>query len=368
MKEMIKSYIKENKKLYEVYVAERDLDKKIIARRKRGIKSEREAKAIEFQFKSELKFNADQKPTWTWEDWHEEFLRRIKLNFKNSTVVNYDGGLKRWIPDGWKKKYLEQIGSEDIYDVLQTIGTNLSKISQKNNLKMMKRIFQVAVDDGIISKNPAKGITIKVSQINQKVLTTKEVDIFLGAAKDTGHRFYPIWAFALMTGMRSGEMHALKWSDIDFESGIISITKQWTSKDGITAPKNKENRVVPISKDLHQFLLELKSDGISNDDHVLPQLREWSSGVQAKITRDFCDSLKITSIKFHDLRATFITNMLAQGVPLVKVMAIVGHRKMETTDIYLRLAGVDIKGSTDALSYSIPKFIGYGNVVSLRQK
>jgi site-specific recombinase XerD len=112
----------------------------------------------------------------------------------------------------------------------------------------------------------------------------------------------------------------------------------------------------------------LKSNGTSNDGYVLPQLREWSNGEQAKIIRDFCASLKITSIKFHDLRATFITNMLAQGVPLVKVMAIVGRRKMETTDIYLRLAGIDIKGSTDALSYSVPSFLGYGNVVSLRQK
>jgi ribulose bisphosphate carboxylase small subunit len=56
--------------------------------------------------------------------------------------------------------------------------------------------------------------------------------------------------------------------------------------------------------------------------------------------------------------------MLAQGVPLVKVMAIVGHKKMETTDIYLRLAGVDVKGATEALGYSVPKPSGE-NVISI---
>jgi len=60
-----------------------------------------------------------------------------------------------------------------------------------------------------------------------------------------------------------------------------------------------------------------------------------------------------------------ITNMLAQGVPLVKVMAIVGHKKMETTDVYLRLAGVDIKGATEALGYSTPKEAEQDNVISV---
>lgn len=54
-----------------------------------------------------------------------------------------------------------------------------------------------------------------------------------------------------------------------------------------------------------------------------------------------------------------------EGVPLVKVMAIVGHKKMETTDIYLRLAGVDIKGATDALGYSAPIAAEQENVISV---
>lgn len=362
---MIKSYMKDGKKLYEVYVAERDINKKIIARRKRGITSERAAKEVEFEFKMELKKIADQTPQWTWSAWHEEFLRRIRLNFKNSTVVNYDGCLKRWIPEDWGNKGLEQISSEDIYEVLRKVGAELSAISQKNNLKMIKRILQVAVDEGILSRNPAKGIAIKVPQVNQKVLTAKEAEILLTVAKSTNHRFYPVWAFALKTGMRSGEMYALKWSDIDFEAGIISVNKQWTSKDGITAPKNRENRVVPISKDLYDFLLELRRGELIEGDHILPRLPEWTNGEQAKVLRDFCVTLKITPIKFHDLRATFITNMLAQGVPLVKVMAIVGHRKMETTDIYLRLAGIDLKGATDALGYSVPNVSSHGNVVAM---
>lgn len=355
--------MKDGRKLYEVYVAERDVNKKLIARRKRNIVSERIAKDLEFKFKTELKKVAIAAPQYKWGVWHEEFLKRLRLNYKNSTVVNYDGVLKRWIPEDWADKGLEEITTQELYKVMQMVGAEMSPITQKNILKMIKRILQVAMDEGLIDRNPAKGITIKVPQINQKVLTAKEADILLTTAKVTGHRFSSVWAFALKTGMRSGEMYALKWSDIDFESGIISVNKQWTSKDGITAPKNRENRVVPISDDLKDFLLELRAEPPVEDNHVLPRLPEWTHGEQAKVLKDFCKSLKITEVKFHDLRATFITNMLTQGVALVKVMAIVGHRKMETTDIYLRLAGVDIKGATNALAYTVPTKNSLNNIV-----
>lgn len=361
---MIKSYMNGKQKLYEVYVAERDQNKKLIAKRKRGITSDREAKEVEFKFKSELRAVADQKPSWTWEKWHEEFLRRIRLNYKNSTVANYDGYLKKWIPKEWLNKSMEQITVEEVYELLQKSSLKLGSISQKNILKMLRRMFQAAMDDGLVTKNPTRGISIKVPQTMQKVLSAREVDTLLKSANSVNHRFYYVWAFALMTGMRSGEMYALKWTDIDFDAGIISVNKQWTNKDEYHELKTGDWRVVPISGNLKDLLIELRAKK-DPSEFVLPRLQEWTHGDQAKVIRDFCQATGITSIKFHDLRATFITNMLAQGVPLVKVMAIVGHKKMETTDVYLRLAGVDIKGATEALGYSTPKEADQDNVISV---
>ena len=103
------------------------------------------------------------------------------------------------------------------------------------------------------------------------------------------------------------------------------------------------------------------------DDFVLPRIREWRLGFQAKALGDFCEALGITRVKFHDLRATFITGMLSEGVPLVKVMAIVGHSEVSTTNEYLRLAGVDIKeGMTEKLRYRIGETPA--NILSLSRK
>ena len=352
-----------NKKLYEVYVAERDQNKKIIARRKRNIASDREAKEVEFQFKTELRDLVGQAPNWTWLKWKGEVLRRVKMKFKLSTLANYEAYLSKWVPSDWDSKKICEITSSDIFNIIELSGVKLSPVSQQSFLKILKKIFQEALDDGLISNNPARGINMKVPDSVKKVLTTSEVETLLSAAKDANHRFYPIWCFAVKTGLRSGEMQALLWSDIDFERDLISVSKQWTKRDGLAPTKTRESRVVPMSSDLKEFLIELKKSA-PNQEHVLPRLVEWTHGDQAKVIKEFCNAIGITPVKFHDLRATFITNMLSQGVSLVKVMSIVGHKKMETTDIYLRLAGVDVKGATEALSYHVPLKPSMENVIS----
>jgi integrase len=269
--------MKDDKKLYEVYVAERDLNKRLISRRKRGISSEREAKQIEFNFKTELKITAQQKPILTWASWKVEVIKRVKMKFKNATLQNYESYLKKWVPPSWDPLQITEIKSEDIYNAIELSGSGLSSISKHTFLKILKRIFQEAVESGHLLSNPAKGISVKVPESSKKVLTTSEVEILLRSAKDTNHRFYPIWCFAVKTGMRSGEMYALQWSDIDFERRLISVNKQWTKKDGTTQTKTGDNRLVPISNDLLSFLMELKNS-TPDQPNVLPHLIEWTHG------------------------------------------------------------------------------------------
>jgi len=76
----------------------------------------------------------------------------------------------------------------------------------------------------------------------------------------------------------------------------------------------------------------------------------------------------VTEVKFHDLRATFITNLLVQGAELLRVMMIVGHRKLGTTDKYVRKAGVPVQGVTNVLGYQSPKHNGFRNVVKFQKK
>lgn len=150
---------------------------------------------------------------------------------------------------------------------------------------------------------------------------------------------------------------ALRWDDVDLEHSRVFVTRSWCSKAGFGPTKSQKNRVVPISQSLKDLLLEIKETQLRTgpSEFVLPHFPEWENGTQTQVNRDFCKSIGISSIKFHDLRATFITQMLMRGVPLAKVMSIVGHNQLKTTNTYLRVVGTDLAGATEKLSYSLPQ-------------
>lgn len=296
-------------------------------------------------------------------------------------VMQYDGDLKKWLPEGFGDKKLTEYTKSNIHElVLKTLPKNgASPNLQKKTRRVLARIFEAALEEGLINRNPCKGITVKVPPPKKEVLVTGEASRLLTCARLSRHPFYYHWAMALLTGMRNGELYALRWKDIDIVSGTINISSSWSNKDGYHCAKSNKNRIVPISEDLKQLILELKNLGPFKEnltglngnnqffnDLVLPRSSEWKHGEQSKITKKYCEQLGITSVKFHDLRATFITSMLAQGVSTPKVMSIVGHARMSTTDEYLRLAGVNVKGATESLGYSLPSKIN-NNLINFFQ-
>ena len=378
---MIKQYLEDGKTLYEVRVCVKDKERKQLSRYKAGVASERKAKEIEFEFKSELLRVVEAQSSWTWATWFKESLDRMRLNRCVSTVIQYEKSLGKWIPKEWQNKLLSDFTLKDVAAVVNGLPESVSSNTKKTIYKLIKRVFELAYEEGILPKNPAVGLSIEVTQAEGKVLNTTEAQKLLQCGREADHRFFPVWVFALFSGMRSGEMYALRWTDIDLETRLISVMKQWTSKDGLREPKWGSARMVPISEDLFVFLREyrMKQPGfqktlwdsrlkekVTYSDYVLPNLREWDHGMQAAVLEDFCRGIGITDVKFHDLRATFITNLLSQGVPLVKVMKIVGHRKLSTTDKYNRRAGVDVKDATEALGYSVPKEVSGENVLAFR--
>lgn len=352
----IKQYIENNQKFFEVYVNGHDSRGKRVQWRKRGVETLKKAQTMEFEFKRKLAVLKEQKVDPKFGEWYEECFNILKLTYRPSTYLNYRCAIDKWVLKPWKELYLRDLGRAEIHILLyEGAGQAMSDNMRKYVLKVIKRMFQVAVDHEKLDRNPAQGMTVKVPEPDKKVLTANEARIFLNEARATNHRFYPIWVMALFTGMRSGELYALQWANVDLENKIIHVGRSWSSKNGYTSTKNQKSRVVPISEELLHFLKEWKLGNSSRpDDFVLPHLVEWTRGTGAELTRMFCKSIGITEIKFHDLRATFITNLLVGGESLARVMAIVGHSDIDTTNIYLRLAGVDLKGATDRLGYELP--------------
>ena len=361
----IRTRIKDGKKRFEVYVNGFNARGTRIQRKRTNIESLRKAEVIEFELRRELAILRESKVDPRWEEWVEECLNIMKVTFRPSTLYGYEKTLSKWVNNRFKGRELKDITKLDVHNLIyEGVLPETTLHTRKWILKIIKRVFQMAVDHGKLDRNPCNGMMVKVPESEKRVLTNKEVELFLSEARSTNHRYYPIWVMALFTGMRSGELYALKWTDVDLDNGTISVSKSWSSKNGFTSTKNQKARIVPISSELSSFLKELKLER-AKEEFVLPHPTEWTRGEAAKVIKSFCKSIQITEIRFHDLRATFITNLLARGESLARVMAIVGHADMETTNVYLRKAGIELKDGTERLGYKLPA-VQADNVVQLR--
>lgn len=360
---VIHKYKIDDRDFYKVHVKDRTRFGVQINRTRSGITSEAKAKRVELNLRMELKAIKERRSSYVWEDWLTECLDRMSLEFKNSTVINYEKNLNKWVTPHFKGWRLEDVKKRDIHDIIFKKTTNVSDNTRETLLKQIRRVFNIAIDDQLITFNPAKGIKVKVAKVKKKCLNSEEVKILLTEAFRIDHPFRYIWAVALMTGLRSGELYALKWSDVDLENNYISINQSWTSKNGFGPTKNYDNRSVPISSELSLLLKRIKLSSSLNEEFVLPRLKSWRFGEQASILREFCKDIGITEIAFHDLRATFITQMLIKDVPVAKVMKIVGHSNIKTTMVYLRLIAKDVEGATEALDIKIPDFNYSDNIL-----
>jgi len=88
----------------------------------------------------------------------------------------------------------------------------------------------------------------------------EEIKALLQEVRDQGHFWYPVWVVALNTGMRSGELYALRWDHIDLEKNIITCHESFNFFIKSIGPtKGRYWRTIPISERLREFLVEHKA-------------------------------------------------------------------------------------------------------------
>ncbi|WP_200411820.1 site-specific integrase [Virgibacillus salexigens] len=224
-------------------------------------------------------------------------------------------------------------------------------------------IFQHAVKDKLIKESPNREVVIprkrktveeiELEPIEQKFLTNDELNEFLNAVLQHGQeldieRFY-LLAFS---GMRSGELCALKWSDIDFETNTIRITKTLYNEDNnmrkyeLTPPKtNGSIRSFEMDKKIMQLIkshyrrqkkirMKYRSE-LEHDGNFVFCRANGYPYIQKNIVTRMARLLEYTNIEKkatpHIFRHTHISMLAEAGVDLATVMERVGHDDPQTT-------------------------------------
>ena len=200
--------------------------------------------------------------------------------------------------------------------------------SVNRDLSMLRRMMNVAQREGWILRSPfaAGDSLISLADENKRErILTREEELKLLAACETGQRTHlkPILICALDTGMRQGEIFSLRWRNVDFENGLLTIQAFQT--------KTMKERQVAITTRLALELERLKANAPDNPNGLV-------FGILDNVKRSFTAARSdagLNDVRFHDLRHTAATRLVGAHIPLSEVGRVLGHTQANTTYRYV---------------------------------
>lgn len=339
-------------------------------RRKRGISTLREAQKIEKELLIECSSEIGrlEGSGLPWPDLLEKYelahrqnsplIKKVQL----TTIWENVGTLRRFTT-AWETKFCNEITAGDVRKLLQEmLDQEYSRSRLKSVRSAINTIFKWGIEDGtVIGIRHSPAFDIQLGRVQDEkppqVLSLTEIQKLLDTSREMEHTWYPIWFMALHTGMRSGELQALEWNDVDFETRMLTCSKSYNGRMKVVkSTKAGYWRKIPISQELEAFLIDLRARKEPGSIHVLPRIGMWKRGEAAKVLREYCDSIGINSINFHALRACFATHLLNAGVSSPVVKKICGWTDEKVMTRYIRLAGIDVRGATEGLGFVKPEF------------
>lgn len=300
-----------------------------------------------------------------WSKCLESHFEQMKLNgYTEKTIYSEVTCLKKYT-DHWSSRSVDSITVSDVHAVISGMHDNTSG-HKKFILKCIRGVFSHAVNCGHLDINPTPQIKFKAQDKIMPVLTEAQVKHLLTQARDLQNEWYPHWMFAIFTGMRNGELYALRKSKMNIEDRTILVNESWNNRDGFKSTKSGDDRIVEIPQPLIPVIKDLLAR-YPTDEFILPRNSRWAKGEQARCLRAFLVGIGLPPVRFHDLRATWATMLLAKGVAPAAVMSMGGWKDMETMMIYMRKAGLDIKGATNCLDKVFNHETRTDNVVRIHQ-
>lgn len=321
---------------------------------RQGIKTKAEANRVYAELVLQVERKLQEIIVPKWSTLLQEYPKAcLEKGMTSKTVENYSVCLKAHTLETWGERLVNTITTEEIRALIKARVGDRAPSHQKNVLKFIRGVFKYALELGVINRDPTPDMKFRTGDKIKRVLTEDQTKTLLEKAKSFHWEWYPHVTMALYTGMRNGELYALTWDKVNLNERKLLVDSSWNKKDGFKCTKSGNDRIVEIAPSLLPLLQELKLK--SGDSHfVLPRISQWDDGQQAMVLRMFLIGLGLPVVRFHDLRATWATLLLGKGVEPAKVMIMGGWNDLKTMMVYMRKAGIDIRGITDCLRLHNP--------------
>ena len=230
----------------------------------------------------------------------------------------------------------------------------LSPKTVRNIHQIIASAMKLAKEQRLIVADPTEGCALpKLEHKEMKTLPIEQLTSFLREAKDSG--VFEMYYVELATGLRRGELLGLKWEDIDFEHGNLRVKRQIARINGevVEAPLKTKNayRTLPLAEDTIQVLKQQRMK-TGSSPWVFPSSTGGpiSPGSVLHMLHRVLKRAGLPRVRFHDLRHTFATLALQNGVDIKTVSGMLGHFSAGfTLDTYVHVTTAAQKEAAKAM-------------------
>jgi site-specific recombinase XerD len=262
------------------------------------------------------------------------FVDGLKTDNKaTATVIAYAKDIEQLVEfvEQRQKTTIESVTADDIEDFKELLKKQrYTSKSIARKINSVKSFFRFLVKNGKLMENPAMIVSHPQSdQAPPRILSKLEYRALRDACRGD-IRMSAIVELLLQTGMRISELAAINLDDVDLERDIISVQAQ----------NSHESRQVPLNKAAKRSLMDYLKIRPRAREKVLFLTKTCRPflvrNIRSAVDRYF-HLAGITEAKVNDLRHTFIIEQLKAGTPLVYISQLVGHKRITTTEKYLKL-------------------------------
>ncbi len=286
-----------------------------------------------------------------------EFIRRwldtaASPKLRQKSYESYESLLRRYIQPALGERIMSTITPLDVQDAYQRmIDRGLSSRTVQYTHSVLRSAMRQAIRWRLLTQDPTDGAQLpRLDRREMRVLSAEQSRIFLSAALKT--HYGTVFAIALTTGMRPSEYLALKWQDIDWDRGTVSVVRTLERAAGLwrfaETKRDRSRRIIKLQAWVLETLKDLHRRTKQSDGYCWPAAAELvfttpagrpiHSDKLAKKFKAILHQVVLPIIRLYDLRHTAATLALAAGVPPKVVAEQLGHASAAfTLDVYSHL-------------------------------
>lgn len=281
------------------------------------------------------------------EEWASYWLSYIQQEVKPSTYSSYYYKITKYVLPTLKDVPLNELSLDHGKEMLKKFNCRLARSTIQVIFRILNKCLNYAKKCGKIVSNPFVNLQLpKVKKKKVEALSRTEQKKLMNIALDEGNgKGLPV-LLALHSGMRIGEISALRWADIDFDSGLIHVShtyqrivvpygEQRTQLNFASSKTEASLRVIPMSKSVKKLLKNHRKK--SKGEFVFSHSgKPYEPRLLTYYFHKIRLKANLTHIHFHQLRHTFATRCLESRGDISSVSALLGHASTQMTlDTYV---------------------------------